>query len=268
MTKEGIDMIRVLVNGAGGRMGSEVVRAISKEKDLLLVSAVDPNKSGNDAGEVAGIGTNNVKIVATLEEGFLLNPDVVVDFTTPKVIFENAKKVLNAGIHIVIGTTGLTSTQRYELSRISEKTKANALIAPNFSLGAVLLMKVSAEISRYLPNAEIIELHHNNKLDAPSGTAKLTAEKMAKARTMKMFEDKTTESLDGSRGGKYEGIHIHSVRLPGFVAHQEVIFGGYGEVLTLRHDSMNRTSFMPGVMLACRKVSSVPGVTYGLEKYL
>lgn len=261
-------MIRILVNGASGRMGSEVVRALVNEKDLSLVAAVDPKQAGKDAGEVAGIAANGIKIVATLEEGFLSKPDVVVDFTTPKVIFENAKKVLNAKIHIVIGTTGLTEEQRKALSEISEKTGANALIAPNFSLGAVLLMKASAEISKYLPNAEIIELHHNNKLDAPSGTAKLTAEKMAQARTLDMLEDKTSESLEGARGGKYKGIHIHSVRLPGFVAHQEVIFGGFGEILTIRHDSMNRTSFMPGVMIACRKVASVHGVTYGLEKYL
>lgn len=261
-------MIRILVNGAGGRMGSEVVRSLAKEKDLILVAAVDPKKAGQDSGEVAEIGKNGITIVDTLEKGFLSNPDVVVDFTTPKIIFENAKKVLNAKIHLVVGTTGLTFEQREELSKISKNTGANALIAPNFSLGAVLLMKASAEISKYLPNAEIIELHHNNKLDAPSGTAKLTAEKMAKARKLNMVEDKTSESLEGARGGKYEGIHIHSVRLPGFVAHQEVIFGGYGEVLTLRHDSMNRTSFMPGVMLACRKVSSVQGLTYGLEQYL
>lgn len=262
-------MIRVLVNGAAGRMGSEVVRALAAEKDLQLTGAVDPNHCGEDAGEAAGIAANGVKIMESLEDAFAAEkPDVVVDFTSPAIIFENAKKVLQAGVHIVIGTTGLTAEQREELGRIAEQTGAHALIAPNFSLGAVLMMEICEKVSRYLPNAEIIELHHNKKYDAPSGTAKLTAEKMAKARTEMPEEDKTTESIAGARGAKYDGITIHSVRLPGYVAHQEVLFGGFGEILTVRHDSLDRKSFMPGVMLACRKVVSVPGVTYGLENYL
>ncbi len=262
-------MIHVLVNGAAGRMGSEVVRTLAGEKDLELTGAVDPKHCGEDAGEAAGLASNGIRIAATLDEALAAaKPDVVVDFTSPAVIFENAKKVLSAGVHIVIGTTGLTAEQRKELSAIAEKTGAHALIAPNFSLGAVLMMEICEKVSRYLPNAEIIELHHNKKYDAPSGTAKLTAEKMAKARTEALEEDKTTESIPGARGAKYDGITIHSVRLPGYVAHQEVLFGGYGEILTVRHDSLDRKSFMPGVMLACRKVVSVPGVTYGLEHYL
>lgn len=262
-------MIHVLVNGAGGRMGSEVVRTLSMEEGLQLTGAVDPTHAGEDAGDVCGTGRNGVIIAADLDQALAVEkPDVVVDFTNPAVIFANAKKVLQAGIHMVIGTTGLTFDQREELAKISQETGANALIAPNFSLGAVLMMEMSEKISRYMPNAEIIELHHNKKYDAPSGTAKLTAEKMSNARTENPEEDRTTESIPGARGAKYQGISIHSVRLPGYVAHQEVLFGGYGEVLTIRHDSLDRKSFMPGVMLACRKVRSVPGVTYGLEYYL
>lgn len=262
-------MIKVLVNGSGGRMGSEVVRTLASEEGLMLCGAVDPGCHGGDAGEVAQIKPNGIEICATLEDAFSKEiPDVVVDFTSPKVIFNNAKTVLSRGISMVIGTTGLTEEQRNQLADICKTSGANCLIAPNFSLGAVLLMKVSAEIAKYLPDAEIIELHHNNKLDAPSGTAKLTAEMMAKARTKNPAPDKTTEKLAGVRGGIYEGYPIHSVRLPGYVAHQEVLFGGYGEILTLRHDSLDRKSFMPGVMLACHKVLSVPGLTYGLEKYL
>lgn len=262
-------MINVLVNGAGGRMGSEVVRAIHEEEDLRLIGAVDPRHAGEDIGDLAGIGHNGVTIDKDLVESLDKHkPDVVVDFTNPAIIFESAKAVVSRGIHMVIGTTGLTEDQRNELDALSRKTGGHVLVAPNFSLGAVLLMQVSQEIVRYFPNAEIIELHHNHKYDAPSGTAKLTAEKMAKARTKKPEEDKTRESLPGCRGGNYEGIPIHSVRLPGYVAHQEVLFGGYGETLTLRHDSLTRKSFMPGVILAVRRIGDVPGLTYGLENYL
>lgn len=262
-------MIHVLVNGACGRMGSEVVRSLATEDGLELTGAVDPCHAGEDAGVAAGIAESGVTIDPDLDTALSKSkPDVVVDFTNPAVIFENAKKILRMGIHIVIGTTGLTEEQRKELAKISQKTGGNALIAPNFSLGAVLLMEMSEKIVKYLPNAEIIELHHNKKYDAPSGTARLTAEKMSKARVLPPDEDKTKESIPGARGAKYDGFTIHSVRLPGYVAHQEVLFGGYGEILTLRHDSLDRKSFMPGVMLACRKVGSVPGVTYGLENYL
>lgn len=171
-------MIEVLVNGAAGRMGSEVVRSVMAEEGLEMAGAVDPGAAGKDLGEVVGCGHNGITIAPSLAEAFKVKkPDVVVDFTSPKVIYENAKFVLENGVNMVIGTTGLTAEQREELSAIAAKTGANGLVAPNFSLGAVLLMKVSAEISKYMPNAEIIELHHNHKYDAPSGTAKLTAER-------------------------------------------------------------------------------------------
>jgi 4-hydroxy-tetrahydrodipicolinate reductase len=262
-------MINVLVNGAGGRMGSEVVRTLQQENDMKLVAAVDPHHAGEDAGEVAGIGHNGIVIDASLEESLnKLKPDVVVDFTNPAVIYESARLVVEHGVHMVIGTTGLTAEQRASLDASARQTGSHILVAPNFSLGAVLLMEAAAKISKYLPNAEIIELHHNHKYDAPSGTAKLTAEKMAAARTKQPEEDKTRESIPGCRGGVWKGIPIHSVRLPGYVAHQEVLFGGFGEILTLRHDSLDRKSFMPGVMLAVRRVLDVPGLTYGLENYL
>ncbi len=262
-------MIHVLVNGAAGRMGSEVVRALAEEDDLQLTGAVDPTHCGEDAGAAAGLVPNGVTISATLEEAFSVSkPDVVVDFTSPAVIFENAKRVLEAGVHMVIGTTGLTPEQREALRLVADKSGAHALIAPNFSLGAVLMMEICEKVAKYLPDAEIIELHHNKKYDAPSGTAKLTAEKMAQARLKEPEEDKTVESIAGARGAKCNGISIHSIRLPGYVAHQEVLFGGCGEILTIRHDSLDRKSFMPGVMLACRKVVSTDGVVYGLEHYL
>lgn len=262
-------MIKVLVNGASGRMGSEVVRSIEKEEGLILCGAVDPKCTGQDIGDVVGIGYKGIQIYGSLEEAFVSGkPDVVVDFTSPKVIYSNAQTVLAAGINMVIGTTGLKTEERKSLSAVCDKNSSHCLIAPNFSLGAVLMMKVSEEIAKYFPNAEIIELHHNHKFDAPSGTAKLTAEKIAAARTLHPDEDETKEGLPGVRGGKYEDIPIHSVRLPGYVAHQEVLFGGYGEILTIRHDSLDRKSFMPGVMLACHKVMKIPGLVYSLENYL
>lgn len=262
-------MIHIVVNGAGGKMGRETVKAVSSDPELKLTGAADPSHQGEDAGLLAGIEKDGVTVSGSLQEALeQADPQVVVDFTSPSVIFKNAAAVMEKGISMVIGTTGLTEKQRSLLQEISSRTGANALIAPNFSLGAVLMMEAAAKISAYLPNAEIIELHHNHKYDAPSGTARLTAEKMAAARKQQPCEDRTAESIPGARGAAVEGIRIHSVRLPGYVAHQEVLFGGEGEILTIRHDSLDRKSFMPGVLLACKKVLAVPGVTYGLEHYL
>lgn len=265
-------MIRVMVNGAGGKMGREVVKAVHNDSELALVGGIDPTKSGQDIGTVAGIEPLGITMNFSVDE--ILGdtkPDVIVDFTSPAVIYENAKKMLAAGIHVVIGTTGLTAAQRDELDAIGRKHNANCLVAPNFSLGAVMMIKVSAELAPYFPNVEIIELHHNHKYDAPSGTAILTAKLINDAKMAAQVtadEDLTRESLPGARGAKVDDVTIHSVRLPGYVAHQQVLFGGYDETLTVRHDSLSRLSFMPGVVLACKKIASIPGLTYGLEYYL
>lgn len=265
-------MIRVMVNGAGGKMGREVVKAVHNDPDLTLVGGIDPTKAREDVGSVAGIEQLGIKMNASIDEVLDTNkPDVIVDFTNPAVIYENAKKMLSAGIHVVIGTTGLTAEQRDELDTIGRSNQANCIVAPNFSLGAVMMMKVSAELAPYFPNVEIIELHHNHKYDAPSGTAILTAKLINDAKQAAKVtadEDLTRESLPGARGAKVDDVTIHSVRLPGYVAHQEVLFGGYDETLTIRHDSLSRLSFMPGVVLACKKISSKTGLTYGLEHYL
>lgn len=265
-------MLRVLVNGADGRMGSQVVKTVYEDKDLEFVGGVSITHVGADAGELAGVGHLGIPIRDDLGQALDdIKPDVVVDFTTPKAIFKNAETVIAHGINMVVGTTGLTAEQRDTLGQLALQHKTSIFIAPNFSIGAVLMMKLSTEVAPFLPNAEIIELHHNNKLDAPSGTAIMTANKIAAARTAAGASpdpDKTHESLDGARGTKVDGITIHSVRLPGYVAHQEVLFGGYGEYLTIRHDSVDRKSFMPGVILAVKKVNSRPGLTFGLENYL
>lgn len=266
-------MIRVAVCGAGGKMGRAVVKAVYDDAELTLVAGIDPNLAGQDIGEIAGLGPIAIPMSASLEE--VLSgpdkPDVVVDFTSPAIIYNNAKTVLEAGVHIVIGTTGLTAEQRDALDAIGRKNGANALVAPNFSMGAVMMMKVAAELAPYFPDVEIIELHHNHKYDAPSGTSVLTAKLINEAKIAagaKAQEDLTRESLPGARGAKVDDITIHSVRLPGYVAHQEVIFGGYDETLTVRHDSLSRLSFMPGVVLACKRIADHEGLTYGLEHYL
>lgn len=222
--------IAVGVSGAAGRMGSTVCLSVEAQDDMLLCGRADPTL-GVDLREI------------------LSDCDVVVDFTTPATVFDNARTCLEHGVHAVIGTTGLRDDQLAELGLLAETGSAKCIVAPNFALGAVLMMIVSRQIARHLPDCEIVELHHEKKLDAPSGTAKLTAELVA-----------------GERGGTEPPIH--SVRLPGLVAHQEVIFGGLGQTLTVRHDSISRESFMPGVMLAVRRVASLEGLEIGLERLL
>ena len=265
-------MLKVLVNGADGRMGSQVVKAVYEDKDLELAGGVSITHIGEDLGEIAGIGTLHMPVRDNLGKTIDdVKPDVVVDFTSPRAIFDNAKTVIEHGVNMVVGTTGLTADQRDELGKMALAEGTCIFIAPNFGLGAVLMMKISTEVAKYLPDVEIIEMHHNNKLDAPSGTSIMTANMIAAARKEAGIEpapDKTHESLEGARGTKVDGIPIHSVRLPGYVAHQQVLFGGYGEYLTIRHDSIDRKSFMPGVILAVKKVGSHPGLTFGLENFL
>lgn len=265
-------MLKILVCGVGGKMGSETAKAIMNDPELILVAGVDPKFTNKTIGNIIDNPSCDAPCYDNLDLALSLNEvDVVVDFTTPAIIFENAKTILNKGVHCVIGTTGLTKEERIELNNLAKINNANVLIAPNFSLGAVMMMKISAELAPYFPDVEIIELHHNNKFDAPSGTSKLTAELISNARNNAQItpsSDKTKDAMPGARGALVNNIPIHSIRLPGYVAHQEVLFGGYMETFTLRHDSLHRASFMPGVILACKKISQYPGLTYGLEHYL
>ncbi|MEC8282984.1 MAG: 4-hydroxy-tetrahydrodipicolinate reductase [SAR324 cluster bacterium] len=242
--------IRVLVNGAKGRMGQEVVKAVTVASDLELVDQTD---LGDD-------------LIARIKAS---QAQAVVDFTTAAVAFENTLKILEAGVHPVIGTSGLLAEQVAELQQLAEDKGIGGLIAPNFAIGAVLLMKYAQDAARYLLDVEVIELHHNRKADAPSGTAVKTAQLIAEARKeipKALVEEK--ELFEGARGSEVHGVRVHSLRLPGLVAHQEVIFGGTGETLTIRHDSIHRESFMPGVCLACRKVIGTQQLFYGLEHLL
>ena len=242
--------IRVLVNGAKGRMGQEVVKAVTAAADLELVDQTD---LGDD-------------LIARIKAS---QAQAVVDFTTAAVAFENTRKILEAGVHPVVGTSGLLAEQVAELQQLAKDKDIGGLIAPNFAIGAVLLMKYAQDAAKYLPDVEVIELHHNRKTDAPSGTAVKTAQLIAEARQeipKALVEE--TELFEGARGSEVHGVRVHSLRLPGLVAHQEVIFGGTGETLTIRHDSIHRESFMPGVCLACRKVIGTQQLFYGLEHLL
>jgi 4-hydroxy-tetrahydrodipicolinate reductase len=226
------NIMRVAVSGAAGRMGETVCTAVESADDMELVGRADPRLGAGFA--------------QTLED---TSPEVVVDFSVPESAFENASLCLERGVHAVVGTTGITPDQLERLETAARDSTANCLIAPNFAIGAVLMMQAARLVAPHMPDCEIVELHHDQKLDAPSGTAKRTAELIAEARP-------------GSEPP------IHSVRLPGLVAHQEVIFGGLGQTLTIRHDSISRESFMPGVLLGVRKVAELDGLVVGLENVL
>ncbi|MGT2948024.1 4-hydroxy-tetrahydrodipicolinate reductase [Streptococcus devriesei] len=253
--------IKVIVAGFKGRMGSTAVDMVKGDSELQLAALLDPFASEKDFDGVP-VFTDKADLV-----GF--DADVWVDFTMPKVAYENTRFALENGFCPVVGTTGFTEKQIADLIALSADQKLGGLIAPNFAIGAILLMEFAAKASKYFPDLEIIELHHDKKKDAPSGTAVKTAELIREARTYKKqgAEDEE-ETLAGARGAEFDGFRIHSVRLPGLVAHQEVIFGAQGEGLTLRHDSYDRISFMSGVNLGIKEVVKRGQLVYGLEHLL
>ncbi len=249
-------MINVAVCGSNGKMGKEVVRAVNEDSELNLVAQIDIVD-----GEYSSI--ENASKAQKI--------DVLVDFTQPKSIYENAQYCLNNEINIVIGTTGLSDEQIANLKSLSEKNKVSCLVAPNFSTGAVLMMMFAKQAAKYFDNAEIIELHHNQKKDAPSGTAVKTALMMSEASEKSFVTGNCpeTETIKGARGGiSYSDIHIHSVRMPGYIASQEVLFGSSGQTFKIRHDSMNRECYMPGVLMAVKHVVKQPEFIYGLENIM
>jgi len=264
--------IKVLIIGAAGKMGKEVIKAVSKEADMQIVSAVDIKDVGVDAGNLTGIEPIGVEISKDLNrELSSAKPDIALDFTHPSSVMQNIRAILDAKVHAVVGTTGISEDNLNEIKKLCSKNGVNAIIAPNFAIGAVLMMMFSKAAAKHMPRVEIIELHHDGKADAPSGTAIKTAEMILESEALKEQPEpkvKEIEKIDGARGGNIDGIHIHSVRLPGLVAHQEVIFGGLGQTLSIRHDSISRESFMPGVIMAVRKVRELKGLTYGLENLL
>ena len=245
-------MIKVGVLGARGRMGAEVVKAVTEAKDLELVAALD---LGDSLDQLVSSGAQ-----------------VVVDFTTPDSVMANLEFLISNGISAVVGTTGFDDSRVAKVKALSTANpKVGVLIAPNFAIGAVLMMEFATKAAKYFESAEIIEMHHPNKVDAPSGTASRTAELMTQARKdagLGAMPDATNSGIAAARGGNVGDIPVHSIRLRGLIAHQEVLLGGLGETLTIRHDSLDRVGFMPGVLLGVRKVISNPGLTFGLEKFM
>ncbi len=270
--------IPVVVNGAAGKMGREVVKTVAQATDMNLVGAIDttPEHQGKDAGELAGLSEPlEIPITNQLEPMLALASQekqigVMVDFTHPDSVYDNIRSAIAYGIRPVVGTTGLSPEQLQELANFADKASTGCLVIPNFSIGMVLLQQAAVTACQYFDHVEIIELHHNQKADAPSGTAIKTAQmlaEMGKSFNVPVVEE--TENLVGAKGCQGgEGIRIHSVRLPGLVAHQEVIFGAPGQIYTLRHDTSDRACYMPGVLLAIRKVLELKSLVYGLEKIL
>jgi 4-hydroxy-tetrahydrodipicolinate reductase len=253
--------IKVIVAGFKGKMGSTAVNMIQGDSDLELAALLDPFAT---EAEVDGVPVFTDKAALS---GF--DADVWVDFTMPAVAYENTRFALENGFAPVVGTTGFSESQIAELIDLSAQKKLGGLIAPNFAIGAILLMEFAAKASKYFPDLEIIELHHDKKKDVPSGTAVKTAELIREVRqAKKQGAEDEVETLAGARGAEFDGFRIHSVRLPGLVAHQEVIFGAQGEGLTLRHDSYDRVSFMSGVNLGIKEVVKRDQLVYGLEKLL
>ena len=275
--------IPVVVTGALGRMGAEVIRAVQASPDCHLVGAVDntPGKEGQDVGELLGLHTLEVAVTADLEGCLCASRRavrdagpgkgaVMVDFTHPSVVYANTRAAIAYGVHPVIGTTGLSPAQLDDLQSFSDKASIGGAVIPNFSVGMVLLQQAAAAAARFYDHAELTELHHNRKADAPSGTCIKTAELMEElGKQFNESEVDEHESLAGSRGGQRpSGLRLHSLRLPGLVAHQEVMFGSPGETYTLRHDTIDRAAYMPGVLLCVRKVRQLQALVYGLERLL
>ena len=271
------DQIPVVVAGALGRMGAEVIKAVHMAEDCQLVGAIDtcPGREGEDVGLALGLGELEVALTQDFEGALCLASQqhpgaVLVDFTHPKVVYEHTRAAIAYGVTPVIGTTGLSPEQLQELASFAAKASMGGAVIPNFSVGMVLLQQAAAAAARFYDHAELVELHHNRKADAPSGTCIKTAELMEElGKQFNAQEVEEHETLEGSRGGlRPSGLRLHSIRLPGLVAHQEVQFGGAGERYVLRHDTFDRASYMPGVLLTIRKVRQLQGLVYGLERLI
>lgn len=263
-------MIRVGVVGAAGRMGRLVARAVIDEADLELAAAVDRSHVGHPIGPLVGRPEIEVPVTDRLEGLREAEVDVAVDFTHPDVVLETIAYCVAHGVHAVVGTSGFDAGRldRLRASVGAAGGAANVLVAPNFALGAVLMQRFAAEAARHLPDVEIVELHHDGKADAPSGTAIATAARIAEARGAGGGPTARPSDASPARGQDIAGVRVHAIRLPGLVAHQEVLFGGPGETLAIRHDTTDRAAFVPGVLLAIRRVAGTPGLTVGLEALL
>lgn len=260
--------IRVAIAGARGKMGKEAVHTVMNNHEMELVAVLDYKEIGSTLADTNLFPSNyTAPVFIDLQELYTTTkPDVLLDLTTPEFVYEHTKQALELNIRPVVGTTGFSDEQLEELKALSQASKIGCIIAPNFAIGAVLMMKFAEQAAKYLPDIEIIEMHHDQKLDAPSGTAMKTAHLISQQRLIhQQGHVHEKEILPGARGANYDGMRIHSVRLPGLVAHQQVLLGGEGQLLTLRHDSFNRGSFMSGVVLSIKTVMEKEELIYGLE---
>ncbi|WP_318618045.1 4-hydroxy-tetrahydrodipicolinate reductase [Priestia megaterium] len=265
-----MDKIRIVLAGPRGRMGKEAVLLIEETEHFELVGAVDRINEGKYISDIEGMPNVQAPIYTDIEKCFQdVKADVLVDLTTPEIGRVHTKTALTYGVRPVVGTTGFSEEDLKELKQLAEEKELGCIIAPNFAIGAILMMKFSQMAAKYFDDVEIIEMHHDQKLDAPSGTGLKTAELISEVReAKKQGHPEEKELLEGARGADYEGIRLHSVRLPGLIAHQEVMFGGFGQTLKIRHDSYNRASFMSGVKLAVDTVMNVDTLVYGLENII
>jgi 4-hydroxy-tetrahydrodipicolinate reductase len=263
-------MKKVVVFGICGKMGESISRELIKEEDIELAGGYDIKNAGMDLGEFLTGKKTGCKVLSSYKEVEDLGPDVIVDFTNADAAKKATCWAIDKGINIIVGTTGISKPDLADIEKKALKSKSKTLIVPNFAIGAVVMIAISRAISEYFDSCEIIELHHDKKKDAPSGTSILTAEQIASGKNYreKRLRDGEKENLECSRGGFAGGIHIHSVRMPGLLAHQNVIFGTKGQTLSIRHDSLDRTSFYPGVILAIRNIDKLSGYTFGLEKLI
>ncbi|MCP8968774.1 4-hydroxy-tetrahydrodipicolinate reductase [Ectobacillus ponti] len=262
--------IAVVLAGPRGRMGQEALRLIERTPNLQLVGAVDRVNGGKRIADIAGLPALDAPVYEDLAQCLQeVQADVLLDLTTPEIGKKHVHIAMQHGVRSVIGTTGFTEAELQDLTHTAKERGIGTIIAPNFAVGAVLMMKFAQMAAKYFQDVEVIELHHDQKLDAPSGTAMKTVDLIRTARTPKQQgHPNETETWTGARGANVDGIHVHSVRLPGLVAHQEVLFGGDGQMLTIRHDSFNRASFMSGVKLAIETVMQLDTLVYGLENIM
>ncbi|MCF3941622.1 4-hydroxy-tetrahydrodipicolinate reductase [Oceanobacillus alkalisoli] len=262
--------INIILAGPRGKMGKEAIQMIERVADFNLVAVIDRKNEGKFLNDIIEESDAHVPIFEDLAECFQkIDADVFIDLTSPASGYKHTKLAIEHRVRSVIGTSGFTEERIQELKELSDEYKSGCIIAPNFAIGAVLMMKFSQMAAQYFPDVEIIEKHHDQKIDAPSGTAVKTAEMIQKTREKKMQgHPDEREELDGARGAELDGMHIHSVRLPGLVAHQEVIFGGPGQLFTIKHDSMSRDSFMDGIKTSIYKVMELERLVYGLENIL
>jgi len=262
--------IKVVVAGAKGRMGKEVVKMVLGDPELQLVAAINRSPEAIDVGSMVGLSPCGITLTDNLEQAFQDHqPDVLVDFTRPEIAKQNVKLAITYGVRPIMGTSGFTQTESEGLDKLCREKRIGGLIGPNFSIGAILMMRFAAQAAKYFPHLEIIEYHGDQKLDAPSGTAVKTAELIAQNREeIRQGNPQEEEMLEGARGAYYNGFRIHSVRLPGVFAQQEVIMAASGQSLKIRHDSYERASYMPGVNLAIKKVMTYEGMLYGFDHFI